>query len=360
MFRAKLIRFHMHKNRFSSLNEAVNSGAKICVSPIVVDDLIIENPGAEDYLNSTTWSNSTQLLDALDRDECDSIILSNNEFQSEFRAKAEICDNFAILQDNVLLTLPVVFPVGSNLGTVGDELIYQMNRMIDDGWFGNIYDEITKDNPSVCAEKLEQPKSSSVTVFQILLPAIISIVSSFIALCISFKHQRQPKEILSRTGVESEPLVGSSRLSEMSGIVLYKFLSTSKNIDPILLAKAANDLPNKTRLLELAYSDYNRQERLRDDLIKLSDVELLDIIIGSATFPLEGDLKVKFNNALASVNRQHQLIEIILNTSGMTASAIMSISQKSWTGLYGEHGAILSSENPQRQNYENIILSEFE
>ena len=293
---------------------------------MIETNFAVAHPGSYDLLNSTGWLNSTLLLDALDSDICDAIILSSNAFQSESRYPlSTVCDDFAILQDNVLLEVPVTIILGNLLGSVGDEIIQRLNRMIEIGWFDQIYTNREANVPLGCSENLEQDTSSSVSLFQIILPSLISITSSLIAILIRYNQLKRVEKNASKNIVEFESCVDQNKVLGLSEFELFKFLSSNKDIEQEVLAEAVDELPDKTKLLCLVQSD---QSRVKVCLQSLCDSELLDIIMSSVTFPLEASIESKLRDAIVSKDRALALIDIILNSLEMTESAMRYLTEK--------------------------------
>ena len=298
------------------------------MSPFILGDFTSAYPASKSYLRSSLSMNSTILLSDLDEGNCDAIVISYSAFQSEARLRTSVCDDYVLLQDDVLLTLPVVLPLGRKLGVLGDELLSRINRMIDLGWFTHALNNNSKNVSRGCSKKYEANTSSSIAASQILMPALISILSSLIAVWFRFKQEKEVKETDSKTSYESEPLVPNAEITSPNTLILFKFVS-KYNTNSKQLAEAVEELPNKAKLVELVCAEH---DRLRENLRQLTIVELLDVIMHCATVPLEHTIENRLNSALASDDRQAELIKIILSSLPMIEQALSYLADKSDIG----------------------------
>ena len=170
----------------------------------------------------------------------------------------------------------------------------------------------------------EENLSSTVNAGKILLPSLISIVSSFVSIvfAIYFKSKsakaelKRKDDVVSNPDQEALPLI-DSLLDHHSDLVLYKFISKCKRADQLSLDEAMHNLPDKAKLMKLAQSDF---KNLNEVLKKLSFAELLNIIMKSK---LSSIAEAEVNRAVSSSNnKESALINIILSFPEITLSAI--------------------------------------
>ena len=311
-------------NGYQSIDDMISSSKKInvCIPKSLEGRFIEENPQASSVLTGMDMSAESLLREV--GGECKGVIISADAFVYLQQKDEDLCRGVKILLSKILLTIENVIPTYELLGDIGQELIRKTNVLIEEGvyteWhsiyterFEKINYEIKYNNRSRMLRGGKGKGSASAAGGQnvanhaigscgssdeidldkfqlsdihLLMPISLSLTCSTVGLVIFLVNRAKKSAAVQSTAAavitlneKNEERLLRQGLRKMSAYSLIDMLETEKSVSAADIEAAMNLLPEKDKLIDLAFLVKCTENR-RDyyTIMELSVSELCKVI----------------------------------------------------------------------------------
>ena len=134
---------------YGSLIQENNGDDKICIKAGAYDSFVANNPEAEGLLVPTNYNTSKLIEVMVNRpDECHAVVVASSSFLVDVHKTPEVCEDFKLIftnmKDEPLLEVNVLIPLNIALDDLMEDLVQQTTMLLEEGVYERYHAEYNK------------------------------------------------------------------------------------------------------------------------------------------------------------------------------------------------------------------------
>mmetsp|Transcript_21736 Transcript_21736/g.33227 ORF Transcript_21736/g.33227 Transcript_21736/m.33227 type:complete len:989 (-) Transcript_21736:869-3835(-) len=313
-----------------SLDDILESSSrKICMSNHVESMFLEEYPESINNVVAKSF-NTRELVENVGSDECYAAVVSSSSFLVLLQYDESICDGVKIIYDNgkPYVVIDLIIPVTPNLGEMAQELIDAINVLIEKGVYSTIHgvyednfeqgeldDRVAvsrqrnlkggkkagstskataaagggsstavKFSGTSCDEDVIDLEKFQLTALHLLMPISFSILCTSVGIIMFFvQRAKDSKIVIRQTGSiivlteETEDALLRRELEDAKPYDILLHLREVNSVNVTDVKAAINDLPDRKKLIELAFKSLCSQRKNHMEL--MNELNFSDLCI---------------------------------------------------------------------------------
>ena len=350
-----LITFFIKSYRFLSIDELIQKNKTICIMKRLEEHFETLYPEVDGNVfgfknNDFSYRMLQNLRSKVAEDGeklCDAVVISREELEAnalgdirEWDEEPEIvhpngtnpenynelCDLVPLLfndkEEDVLFTIEIVAAFSPSLGIYGDEIIDRFNYGIKAELFETVYEESKSkyEGDFVPCEFDIDGDGEKIGLIALSFPIIFSLSMMLVGILVHIYTQRflLPKREISQNAQYDDKHI----VNDLLILILLKYIRHHGCVDEVEIVEALENLPDKSRLLDLGRQTETLIDRDDHKLNVVQVVNILEEILESVPEHYYNNVNLsddEIDQALSSVKPMNALINLIDQKYGMKA-----------------------------------------